>query len=162
MNTFNEFKAVEIEQIKELMNHLEASKLRKLVIKKGDFEIQIEKEGAPAPLSRRYSPAETATDAPFQSDIPLQGVRGGAGAQESAPGSYVTSPMVGTFYASPAPDQPHFVKVGDKVQEGTVICIIEAMKVMNEVKAGQSGTVAEIIADNGQPVEFGSRLFRIV
>ena len=70
--------------------------------------------------------------------------------------------MVGTHFTSPGPDQPPFVKVGDKVVENTVVCIIEAMKVMNEVKAGVSGTVAEILADNSQPVEFGSRLLRIV
>ena len=73
----------------------------------------------------------------------------------------VTSPMVGTFYASAAPDQPAFVKVGDRVDEQTIVCIIEAMKVMNEVKAGVSGIVAEVLADNAQPVEFGTRLFRI-
>jgi acetyl-CoA carboxylase biotin carboxyl carrier protein len=69
--------------------------------------------------------------------------------------------MVGTFYTSPAPDQPVFVKVGDQVQENTVVCIIEAMKVMNEVKAGVSGKLIEVMADNAQPVEFGTRLFRI-
>jgi acetyl-CoA carboxylase biotin carboxyl carrier protein len=69
--------------------------------------------------------------------------------------------MVGTFYSSAAPDQPPFVKVGDRVDEHTVVCIIEAMKVMNEVKAGVSGIVAEIVADNSQPVEFGTRLLRI-
>jgi acetyl-CoA carboxylase biotin carboxyl carrier protein len=69
--------------------------------------------------------------------------------------------MVGTYYSSPGPDQPVFVKVGDKVTENTVVCIVEAMKVMNEVKAGMSGTVAEILVNNAQPVEFGTRLLRI-
>ena len=69
--------------------------------------------------------------------------------------------MVGTFYSSPSPDQPPFVKVGDRVEPGTVVCIIEAMKVMNEVKAGFSGTVAEVLGHSGQPVEFGFKLFRV-
>jgi acetyl-CoA carboxylase biotin carboxyl carrier protein len=150
---------MDIEQIKELMTHLEASKLRKLVFKKGDVELQLEKESM-APASRpRMVAAET--EAPFQSEVPLKGERGGS-AKADAPGTYVTSPMVGTYYSSPAPDQPAFVKVGDRVNENTVVCIVEAMKVMNEVKAGISGTVAEIIPDNSQPVEFGTRLLRIV
>ena len=72
-----------------------------------------------------------------------------------------TSPrrMVGTFYASASPEDPAFIKVGDKVDENTVVCIIEAMKVMNEVKAGCSGVVAEILVENGHPVEFGAKLF---
>lgn len=75
---------------------------------------------------------------------------------------YVTSPMVGTFYTSPSPDDPSFVKVGDKIEKNTLVCIIEAMKVMNEIKANVSGTVAEILLETGQPVEFGTKLFRIV
>src|SRR5262249_41293526 len=75
---------------------------------------------------------------------------------------YVTSPMVGTFYANPTPEDPTFVKVGDKVEKNTVVCIVEAMKVMNEVKAGVTGTVVEILVENGHPVEFGTKLYRII
>ena len=146
------------------MAKLEASKLRKLVIKKGDFELQLEKEGevqmvAAAP-QQRYAIAENATESAFQHEIPHKGERGG-GRKIEADGKYVVSPMVGTYYATPSPDAPAFVKVGDKVDENTIVCIIEAMKVMNEVKAGTSGTVAEILADNAQPVEFGTKLLRI-
>ena len=74
---------------------------------------------------------------------------------------YVTSPMVGTFYIAPSPEDPPFVKVGEKVDKNTVVCIIEAMKVMNEIKANLSGTIAEILVETGQPVEFGTKLFRI-
>lgn len=76
-------------------------------------------------------------------------------------GESITSPMVGTFYASASPDEPSFVKVGDSVKEDTVVCIIEAMKVMNEVKAGKSGKITKVFADNAQPVEFGTQLFQI-
>jgi acetyl-CoA carboxylase biotin carboxyl carrier protein len=153
---------VDLEQIKDLMKHLEESKLHKLVFKKGDLEIQLEKEPpgvSYAPAHRSIHP-ETTAEAAFQSEIPLKGERGGS-VRVDAPGNYVTSPMVGTFYATPAPDQPAFVKVGDRVQEDTIVCIIEAMKVMNEVKAGISGTVQEIIVDHAQAVEFGTRLLRI-
>ena len=74
----------------------------------------------------------------------------------------IASPMVGTFYASPLPDAPPCVKIGQDVDENTVVCIIEAMKVMNEIKADARGTIAEIVAENGKPVQFGQALFRIV
>lgn len=73
----------------------------------------------------------------------------------------IKSPMVGTFYRAPAPDAPPFVQVGDVVQSNTVVCILEAMKVMNEIKAGTAGTVQEILVENGQPIEFGQPLFKI-
>jgi acetyl-CoA carboxylase biotin carboxyl carrier protein len=154
---------MEIEQIKELMGYLEQSKLSKLIYKKGDMEIRLEKESEKrVPVSRAMP--EIPSEGAFQSEVPFHGERGGSVRREestAAAGTFVTSPMVGTFYASAAPDQPAFVKVGDRVDEQTIVCIIEAMKVMNEVKAGVSGIVAEVLADNAQPVEFGTRLLRI-
>lgn len=150
---------MDIQQIKELMTSLEESKLSKLILKQGDFELHLEKETAHLPPPRpRMVHAEP--EAAFQSEVPLKGERGGI-VRVDAPGTFVTSPMVGTYYATPGPDQPPFVKVGDRVDENTVVCIVEAMKVMNEVKAGISGTIAEIVTNNGQPVEFGTKLMRI-
>jgi len=77
------------------------------------------------------------------------------------PGTLVTSPFVGTFYRTPAPDQPPFVEMGSVVRKGQVLCIIEAMKLMNEIEAEMSGKVTEILAENGQPVEYGQALFRL-
>lgn len=153
---------MDLVQIKELMGYLEESRLSKLVFKKGDVEIHLEKEpSCPIPAhSVRMALAENSSESAFHQEVPLKGEKA-SGRREEAPGTYVTSPMVGTFYSCPAPDQPAFVKVGDKVDSNTIVCIIEAMKVLNEVKAGASGVVAEILADNSQPVEFGSRLFRI-
>ncbi len=166
-NTFKEFNGeafVKLEEIKELISSLEKGNLKKIVIKKGDFELQLEKEcqarsyEQPAmQASQHYAPAARSEI----SEEPHRGMSHKAPAPHK-PGKYVSSPMVGTFYSSPGPDQPAFVKVGDRVQENTVLCIIEAMKVMNEVKAGVSGTVAEILMENSHPVEFGSKLFRIV
>lgn len=84
-----------------------------------------------------------------------------APAKEAAPGKEITSPTVGTFYASPSPDQPPFVSVGQEVTEDTVVCIIEAMKVMNEIKAEQRGTITEVLGENGKPVQFGQALFKL-
>lgn len=158
MITYKESKEMDIDQIKELMTRLEESKISKLVFKKGDMELHLEKVAVEVqPPRQRMVQAEI--ESAFQVEVSQKGERG---AHASAPGIFVTSPMVGTFYASPGPDHPSFVKVGDKVSEDTVVCIVEAMKVMNEVKAGMSGTVAEILPDNAQPVEFGTRLLRIV
>jgi acetyl-CoA carboxylase biotin carboxyl carrier protein len=86
-----------------------------------------------------------------------------AAAPQAAPtgGIEIKSPMVGTFYSSPSPDAPPFVSVGQDVTPDTVVCIIEAMKVMNEVKAEVAGTVTEICAENGKPVQFGQAMFRL-
>ena len=99
---------------------------------------------APAPVVA--VPAAPAPEAPAPAAAPAPA------------GINIESPLVGTFYAAPSPDLPPFVKVGDKVTPDTVICIIEAMKVMNEVKAEKSGVVKEIVAQNGQPVEYGQIL----
>ncbi len=147
---------VDLEVVKQLMKELEASKLKKLSVKKGDFEIHLEKGGDEhhAPIAPHR---HVVVEGPV-SDVPAHKA---PSRKTEAEGTYVKSPMVGTFYSSPSPDQPPFVKVGDRVTENTIVCIIEAMKVMNEVKAGAAGTVAEILTDNGQPVEFGSKLLRI-
>ncbi len=79
-----------------------------------------------------------------------------------APGSLVTSPFVGTYYRAPSPDSPPFTDLGQKVKKGQVLCIVEAMKLMNEIESEVDGTVAEIYVQNGSPVEFSEKLFRIV
>lgn len=153
---------MELKDIKELMTAMERAGIKELRIKKktGD-ELHLVRQdehaavmhpsiGAPCPPA--FHPVPTAAPVPHKSH-PVE---------EKKEGRYVTSPMVGTFYASPSPDDPHFVKVGDRVDENTVVCIIEAMKVMNEVKAGVSGVIAEILVDNAHPVEFGTKIMRIV
>jgi acetyl-CoA carboxylase biotin carboxyl carrier protein len=158
---------LDIEQIKELMANVESSKIKKFVLKQGDFELQLEKEGDHLPASAlpphfhsprsAFSP-ESPAEPIFHSDSKGKTM---TRAETAVDGKFVTSPMVGTFFSSPAPDQPAFVKVGDRIEENTVVCIIEAMKVMNEVKANVSGTVVEILVENSNPVEFGSKIFRI-
>ena len=143
-----------LDEIKELMDALVDRGLSKVVYKKGDVEVQLEKEAAPAP-----SPERAALPAPTPAAI-----HSGPVVEEEAQekGDFVTSPMVGTYYSCPAPEHPPFIKVGDQIDEDTVVCIVEAMKVMNEVKAGVTGKVAEVLLDNVQPVEYGTKLFRIV
>ncbi len=97
---------------------------------------------APAPAGHGHAPA--AAPAPAEK-----------------PGQLVTSPFVGTFYSSPAPDQPPFVELNSNVRKGQVLCIVEAMKLMNEIESELAGRVTEILVENGQPVEYGQALFRI-
>ena len=82
-------------------------------------------------------------------------------ASKGPSGEAISSPMVGTFYRKPTPDDPDFVSVGDTISEGQTLCIIEAMKVMNEIKAERSGTIVQICVDDGTPVQFGDDLFRV-
>lgn len=143
---------MDIEKVKEFIKLLEESELKKLTIKEKDSELVLEKEDAFPKASAHPIPMQVA-QAPQVSEPKEQVVE---------EGSFITSPMVGTFYQKPAPDQQPFVQKGDRVEEDTVVCIVEAMKVMNEVKAGISGTVAEVLSSDGSPVEYGTKLFRIV
>ena len=95
---------------------------------------------------------------------PLSIPSGGAAAAPAADDEnvhYVTSPFVGTFYRAPSPDAPSFVEIGTKVREGQTLCIVEAMKLMNEIEADMSGTIVDVLAENGKPVEFGQKLYKI-
>ncbi len=156
---------MELDKIKQLIEDVEKSRLRKFILKQGDFELHLEKEAEhvqsmPVQLPPSYHPPRPQAISEHPADHFHKDGKGHRKIEEE--GKFVSSPMVGTFYASQSPDQPPLIKIGDRISENTVVCIIEAMKVMNEVKAGVSGTVAEVLIDNAHPVEFGTKLFRIV
>ncbi|MGE3954397.1 MAG: acetyl-CoA carboxylase biotin carboxyl carrier protein [Parachlamydiales bacterium] len=143
---------MDLEQIEALMEAMGRHEIAQLKIREGEREIKLEHmrgRAAPAPM------AHVAPSAPAASPIEVP-----AG-QPASTGKWIPSPMVGTFYRSSSPDSAPFVKEGDTVTADTVVCIVEAMKVMNEVKAGVAGKIAEVRPKNGDPVEFGSELFRI-
>ena len=166
---------MEIKQIKELMAVMGRTGTQRLMLKKEGFEPLLERQQNGAITDHLAEAGEDLLhhqgNALQRASITLaklnepKGVPGaGHHEKESAEemaSVYVTSPMVGTFYACPSTDDPPFVKPGDTIEKHTVVCIIEAMKVMNEVKAGVAGTIAEILVENGHPVEFGTKLFRI-
>lgn len=167
---------MELKHIKELMSAMGRTGTKRVKLKKNDFELIIEREGE-AGFSGQMIPSfeenfkEVQTEgrldraslrAPGISRAPSTVAPPLETKMETAGHHYVTSPMVGTFYPSPSPEEPHFIKVGDKVDKNTVVCVIEAMKVMNEIKANLVGTVAEVLIEAGQPVEFGTKLFRII
>jgi len=130
---------------------------------KKDFHLKL-KKGADLDDLRGLLSALPAQQiaAPVHAAAPVAAASAPAAAAAPAQeGSEITSPMVGTFYRKPAPDAPNFVEVGTAVSEGQTLCIIEAMKVMNEIKAEKSGTICATVAEDGKPVQFGDVLFRI-
>ena len=137
------------------------------LMKKHDLSVfEIEKEGFRLKLQRGASAPQVAIAAPVAAAVPTKAASGGeppsaAKPIESVSMKEIVSPMVGTFYRAASPDAPSFVEVGKPVTEETVVCIIEAMKVMNEIKAETSGVIAEVLAENGKPVQFGQALFRV-
>ncbi len=147
--------SVNIEQIKELIGILENSKINKLSFKdeKG-CELSLEKAESIRPFFSQHPTAHH--EMPPASMQPLQTTQ-----HEEVKGNYITSPMVGAFYLTQAPGEPPFVKIGDSVTEHSIVCIVEAMKVMNEIKAGVKGKIVEICVQNAHPVEFGTKLFRV-
>ena len=123
-------------------------------LEKGDFKITLKTAGAEAPAHIVTSVAAPAQAVAAVSAAPAVAVPVAATAE-------IKSPMVGTFYGSPSPESAPFVSPGQEVTPDTVVCIIEAMKVMNEIKAEVSGVIAEVCAENGKPVQFGQALFRL-
>lgn len=163
---------MELKQIKELMASMERWGTTKLHIKKGEFELELQRGSNTQAAPSRYPDLDTDFEegrpqfrnVARPSNAPLPKAEAAMHQEPppaQAPGIFITSPMVGTFYSTPSPDDPPYVKVGDTVEKGTVVCVIEAMKVMNEIKSQVSGVVAEVLIENGHPVEFGTKLFRI-
>jgi acetyl-CoA carboxylase biotin carboxyl carrier protein len=125
--------------------------LAELEVETAGTRIRVVREHAPVAAAPRGEPA-AASAAPLQQPIPDQ-------AESTAHLLPVEAPMVGTFYRAPKPDAPPFVTEGDVVKEGQVLCIVEAMKLMNEIEAKMAGRIVKVVAENGQPVEFGQPLF---
>jgi acetyl-CoA carboxylase biotin carboxyl carrier protein len=149
---------MEMKQIRTIIDLMSRNQLTEFELEKEDFKIRIAKGGSGAgstTITTTASPSPELVSAPAPA---AESAESGSSAQE---GTVIHSPMVGTFYRSPSPDAPSFVDVGTEVGNDTTVCIIEAMKVMNEIKAEVSGKILEVLAENGKPVEFGQPLFRV-
>ena len=131
-----------------------------LMESRGLVELEMEHQGLRIRL-KKATPAHTAQLVEYVAGVPQPAASKGASAAEESRRIIIKSPMVGTFYRTPAPDAPPFVQVGQDLDAGQVVCIIEAMKLMNEIKAEVSGRIAEIFVENGAPVEFGQPLFAV-
>jgi acetyl-CoA carboxylase biotin carboxyl carrier protein len=162
---------MEYKQIQELIKTINKSNISELSIEEGDFKITIKQELAPgttqyvsmpqAPVQVHHAP-QPAPQAPAAA--PAAAAPAAAAPVAAAPASNTTtikSPMIGTFYRSPSPDKPVFVNVGDEIKAGQVLCIIEAMKLFNEIESEVSGRVVKVVADDSSPVEYDQPLFII-
>ncbi len=149
---------MDIRKIKKLIELLEESGIAELEIKEGEESVRISRQSSTVAAPVMPMPAPVAA-APTAAPAAAAETANPAPAAEDSGGHRIKSPMVGTYYASPSPTSGPFVKVGQKVSVGDTLCIIEAMKMMNQIEADKEGTVRQILIENGQPVEFDQELF---
>lgn len=153
---------MDINLIRRLVKLVETSGISELEIDENDSRIYISKYGSGAPGPVNYTVAQIPQAAPAPAPQAAAPAAPAAAVVDHAEKLHeIKSPIVGTFYRSPAPDADSYVKVGDRVEQGSVLCIVEAMKLMNEIECDISGTVEKILVDNGKPVEYGQVLFLV-
>jgi acetyl-CoA carboxylase biotin carboxyl carrier protein len=163
---------VDLKQIKLVIDLMKRSDLTEFEVEDQGFKLKIKRSssngGAPVSYSAQPFPVAVAPAPAVAESVPAKPVAAAtpppaaASSGTDEPGvTYIKSPMVGTFYRSPSPDSPPFADINTKVEEKTVVCIIEAMKIMNEIQAETKGTIVEVLVENGQPVEYGQRLFKV-
>lgn len=149
---------MDLRKLKKLIDLVEESGIAEIEVTEGEEKVRITRSTAPQAVYAAPAPVAAPVAAPAPASAP-------AAAPAAAPATNHAnaqkSPMVGTFYRAPSPSAPAFVEVGQSVKEGDTLCIIEAMKLMNEIEAEKSGVVKAILVENGQPVEFGEPLFVI-
>jgi len=160
---------LDVDALRRIVELLETTEITRLSWRRGPERLLITRGHGSAPVVHAAPGAVASPLPPMQpvalppraaAEAPAASAPAAAPASEK-PGHVVASPFVGTFYRTPAPDQPSFVEVGSVVKKGQTVCIIEAMKLMNEIEADEPGRISEILVENGQPVEFGQPLFRI-
>ncbi|MCD8249993.1 MAG: acetyl-CoA carboxylase biotin carboxyl carrier protein [Lachnospiraceae bacterium] len=161
-----------LEKIEGLVKIIEESSLSEFTYEEGDVKITMSKldhpkgphPGGPAPMPMPYP---VPMMQPMSGAMPMEGMAGAAPAaapeakKEEEEPLFITSPIVGTFYSAPAPDAPAFVKVGDQVKNGATVCILEAMKLMNEIQCEYDCQIEAVLVSNEQKVEYGQPLFRV-
>lgn len=150
---------MDLRKLKKLIDLVEGSGIAELEITEGEEKVRISRTGSPhAPVNAIVTPTAAPPTAP--ASAAATPVNGEPAAAQSA-GHVLKSPMVGTFYRAPTPGAKAFVEVGQTVNEGDAVCIIEAMKLLNEIEADRSGVIKAILVENGQPVEYGHALMVI-
>ena len=154
---------MDIRKVKKLIELLEASDIAEIEIKEGEEAVRISRASSAPQVALAPAPVAAPAAAPAPAPAPAAEAPAAAEKPEAAhSGNVVSSPMVGTFYRSPSPSSPPFVEVGSQVKKGDVVCIVEAMKMMNQIEADHSGVVEAILVGDGEPVEFDQPLITIV
>jgi acetyl-CoA carboxylase biotin carboxyl carrier protein len=148
---------MDLRKLKKLIDLVEESGISELELTEGEEKVRISRtlQQAPAPIAHYAAAPQQAAP------IAAPAMEASEPAEEAIEGHVVNSPMVGSFYRSPSPDASPFVEVGDSVAVGDTICIIEAMKLLNEIEADHAGVIKKILVENGQPIEYGEPLFVI-
>lgn len=145
-----------IEKIKALLAMMQENDIVELELEEGEFSVALRKQGAfcaqAAPMPMMAAPVAPAVPAAAPAAVP---------SQVDPSLLQIKSPIVGTFYSTPSPDNPAFVQTGDAVRKDTVVCIVEAMKIMNEIRAETDGIIEKVLVENGEPVEYGQPLFLV-
>ena len=145
---------MDLRKLKKLIDLVQESGISELEVTEGEEKVKIVKSGASAVAYAAPAPTAVPAPAPVLATAP-------AATPDAITGHVVKSPMVGTFYRSPSPGAKHFIEVGDTVKSGDTICIIEAMKLLNEIECDKDGVIKAILVENGQPVEYGEPLVLI-
>jgi acetyl-CoA carboxylase biotin carboxyl carrier protein len=154
---------MDLRKLKTLIDLVSESGISELEVTEGEGKVRIVKNAPPVYVqpSASYAPQLTAAAPVPGAAAPAEAPAGAPAAAAPVAGHVVKSPMVGTFYRAPSPGAAEFVKIGDSVSEGQTLCIIEAMKLMNEIESDKAGVVKEVLVENGQAVEYGQPLFVI-
>jgi acetyl-CoA carboxylase biotin carboxyl carrier protein len=155
---------MDLKLIKNILELISESYVNEVSLEEGDFKIKVKKQGEVQQVSYSQAAAPQAPAQPAAAPQPQQASQtetSESTADDQPAGDTVKSPIVGTFYTAPSPDSDPFVKVGDQISKGETLCIVEAMKIMNEIEAEFSGTVQKILVEDGQPIEFDQPLFII-
>ncbi|SAL56031.1 acetyl-CoA carboxylase biotin carboxyl carrier protein subunit [Caballeronia turbans] len=154
---------MDLRKLKTLIDLVSESGISELEVTEGEGKVRIVKNAAPVYMQapQQYAPQVQAPAAPQFAGAGEAGAPAAAPAAAAPQGHIVTSPMVGSFYRAPSPGADPFIQVGDTVKEGQTLCIIEAMKLLNEIESDKAGVVKEILVENGQAVEYGQPLFVI-
>jgi acetyl-CoA carboxylase biotin carboxyl carrier protein len=159
--------SINLKELNELLQTISQTDLTELSLKTDEFELTVKKESITANPPLLLPSVPSVMPSPMQATSPTVETTATPSAEPSPPpplerkGKEITSPMVGTFYVAPGPDESPFVQVGDRISVGQTVCIIEAMKLMNEIESELSGEVMEIVVENGQSVEYGQTLMWI-
>jgi acetyl-CoA carboxylase biotin carboxyl carrier protein len=151
----------DVRRVRRLVELMQEFELAEIDLRQAEQRIRLRKDQDPVVVPGGYAPPPQMAVPPTASSPAAGGQAPTATAAELAGAQFITSPMVGTFYVSSSPDSPPFVKIGDQVGADTVVCIVEAMKVFNEIPAECSGKIAAVLVENGAAVEYGQKLFRV-
>jgi acetyl-CoA carboxylase biotin carboxyl carrier protein len=163
---------LDLKQIKQIIDLMKRSELTEFAVEEEGFKLKIRRganglpvvstgrgSNSPFPISGETAPMIGQSNSAAPVNLATAPAAGGQAEETGI--TYIKSPMVGTFYRSPSPESKAFVENGTKIEEKSVVCIIEAMKIMNEIQAETKGTVVEILVENGQPVEYGQKIFKV-